>query len=133
MKLPDRRHALGVRGESDVCRIIASQGYRLLARNWKVKAGELDIVALDGEVVVFIEVKSRKIPSRAPLFDAASNLSHHQMKRNFAAAKLYRRVVRCTGLPGRFDLWEMEYNQKRQLVRALHHYDYLPPLPETPC
>lgn len=133
MKLSDRRHALGLRGESDVCRIIATQGYRLLARNWKVKAGELDIVALDGEMIVFIEVKSRKIHPRAPQFDAASNLSHHQMKRNCSAAKLYRKVFNCSGLPGRFDLWEMEYDHRRRLRRALHHYDYLPPLPEKPC
>ncbi len=129
MKLRDRRRSLGARGERDAVRLLVRQGYRLLARNWKVKAGELDIVALDGEEVVFVEVKSRRVKPPGARFDGASNLSHRQMRRNFAAAKFYRKVFRCAGLAGRFDLIEIEYDKWRRIRFAHHYYDYLPPLP----
>ena len=36
------------------------QGYRLLAQNWRRREGELDLVALDGTTLVFLEVKTRR-------------------------------------------------------------------------
>ncbi len=36
-----------------------AQGYTVLARNWKVRAGELDVIAQRGRIVVFCEVKTR--------------------------------------------------------------------------
>jgi putative endonuclease len=51
--------ALGRRGEGLAARHLAADGYRLLARNWRCPAGEIDIVATDGDVLVVVEVKTR--------------------------------------------------------------------------
>lgn len=54
-----RRHAVGRAGEEQAARHLAAQGLVVVARNWRCRLGELDLVALDGRQVVFVEVKSR--------------------------------------------------------------------------
>jgi putative endonuclease len=51
--------ALGVRGEELAVQHLVHQGYRLLARNYRTRHGELDVIAEDGLEVVFVEVKTR--------------------------------------------------------------------------
>ena len=58
--VPDRRRIrLGARGEEAAARWYAAAGYEILARNWRCRDGELDLVAARGPVVVFCEVKTR--------------------------------------------------------------------------
>jgi len=52
------RQTLGRRAEELVARRLADRGWRILARNFRTRAGELDLVALDGDVLVFVEVKA---------------------------------------------------------------------------
>jgi putative endonuclease len=54
-----QRLALGDFGERRACRHLVSNGFVVLDRNWRCAAGEIDIVARDGEVVVVCEVKTR--------------------------------------------------------------------------
>lgn len=54
------RKALGRLGEELAARALAKQGYRIRERNWRCPAGELDIVAEDGGVLAFVEVKARR-------------------------------------------------------------------------
>ncbi|WP_302452734.1 YraN family protein [Victivallis vadensis] len=116
--------ALGRRGEAAACRLLEAKGVDILARNWRVKAGELDIVARDGAGVVFVEVKTLH---RKGFFRPLDNLSAHQKKRNFQAAQLYLRMIGGTGLPVRFDLVEVVASRWR-LREIRHHHDYLPRL-----
>ena len=53
------RRWLGNRGERTAERYLASQGMRILARSFRTRRGEIDLVALDGPQVVFVEVKTR--------------------------------------------------------------------------
>lgn len=50
---------LGRRGEDAACELLRGKDYIILERNWACPAGEADIVALDGDVLVFVEVKTR--------------------------------------------------------------------------
>src|SRR3954454_16686511 len=52
------RLRLGRRAEDIVARLLSEKGWRILARNARTRFGELDIVALDGRTLVFIEVKA---------------------------------------------------------------------------
>jgi putative endonuclease len=52
------RQRLGRRAEDLVAARLRSRGWRLVARNARLPSGELDIVALDGSVLVFVEVKA---------------------------------------------------------------------------
>ena len=50
---------LGRRGEDAAARFLYRHGYEILERNWTCAAGEADIIARDGDWVVFVEVKTR--------------------------------------------------------------------------
>ncbi|PJE68462.1 YraN family protein, partial [Candidatus Shapirobacteria bacterium CG10_big_fil_rev_8_21_14_0_10_38_8] len=50
---------LGGRGESLAVDILRKQGYKILQRNFSCKIGEIDIIALDDNVLIFVEVKTR--------------------------------------------------------------------------
>lgn len=57
----DEAVKLGRRGEDAACHWLATlKGYRVVARNWRCEAGEIDIVAQDGAVWVFVEVRTRR-------------------------------------------------------------------------
>ena len=53
-------HALGKSGEKTALRYLKDKKYRILARNFRLFRGEIDIIALDRKILVFVEVKTRK-------------------------------------------------------------------------
>ena len=53
------RSSVGRRGEEAACAYLAERGYRILDRNWRCRLGEIDIVAERGDIVVFVEVRTR--------------------------------------------------------------------------
>ena len=58
--MPPDRISLGKAGEDYACRELERQGYEILARRFRTRLGEIDIVARDGDTLVFIEVKARR-------------------------------------------------------------------------
>ncbi len=56
----DPRHSLGRRGEQLAAEHFERLGYRVVARNYRTRFGELDLVVTDDEVLVFCEVKTRR-------------------------------------------------------------------------
>ena len=54
-----QRISLGKTGEDLACRELEKRGYAIVARRYRVRSGEIDIVARDGVTLVFIEVKAR--------------------------------------------------------------------------
>ncbi|WP_238357789.1 YraN family protein [Cohnella zeiphila] len=61
---PDRRRATGRAAEEAAARYLGENGFRILERNWRCRTGELDLIALDGETLVFVEVRSRRGSAR---------------------------------------------------------------------
>jgi putative endonuclease len=58
--MSDARAKRGAAAEAYVARRLEREGYRILERNWFARVGELDIVALQDDVLVFVEVRVRK-------------------------------------------------------------------------
>jgi putative endonuclease len=54
------RMSLGASGEDAALRAYRTRGYRAVARNWRCRAGELDLVLERGDTLVFCEVKTRR-------------------------------------------------------------------------
>jgi putative endonuclease len=55
----DRRRLLGTRGEDLAADHLRARGYRVIERNFRVRSGELDLIAADRHALVFCEVKTR--------------------------------------------------------------------------
>ncbi len=63
----DRRHILGRVGERLALEHYERLGFRLLERNYRSPAGELDLIVYDGETIVFAEVKTRRAGGLDPV------------------------------------------------------------------
>jgi len=59
MKSPTK-YALGMDGQQAAEAFLCEKGLRILARNYRIRSGEIDLIAQDGTYLVFIEVKTRK-------------------------------------------------------------------------
>ena len=116
---------LGIKGENAAVKHLEYCGMTILARNFRCRPGELDVVALDGNELVFVEVKSLRY---RPGFAPAVNLSMHQRKRNRNAAKLYYKLIGSPPLVSRFDLVEVIF-YRNILISLRRTENYLLPLP----
>jgi len=67
-----RKSVLGKAGESHALRFLEAHGHRLVTRNWYCQSGELDLVTLDGDMLVFVEVKTRRGERAGRADDAVS-------------------------------------------------------------
>ena len=114
---------LGRAGERAAARYLELCGCRILARNARTFGGELDIVALDGGVLLFVEVKTLR---EKPGFSPIGNLSPAQRRRNRRAAMHYMALLPQRIVAWRFDLIEVVY-RKNKVVQLRRHPDYLPP------
>jgi len=80
---PERLEAFnfGLTAEDRAAEHLSAQGFAITARRWRCPAGEIDIVAHRGDLLIFVEVKAR-----ARLDDAAYSVSQRQKRRIAAAA-----------------------------------------------
>lgn len=85
----DRRLPLGRRGENAAARFLARRGYIIVARGQRGQIGELDLVAVDGRTVVFVEVKTRTTQDAGHPADAVDEAKQRQLTR-LALAYLQR-------------------------------------------
>lgn len=87
-------------GEEVACALLQARGYRIIARNWSSRMGEIDIIARDGDVLVFVEVKTR---SNVSYGGAAAAVGRHKQRRVICAAGQFLAATQCD-LPARFDV-----------------------------
>jgi putative endonuclease len=72
---------LGKRGEALAAEHLVARGYAILERNWRCAIGEIDIVALDADEVVFVEVKTRTSVTFGHPFEAITSVKLARMRR----------------------------------------------------
>lgn len=72
---------LGYRGEKLAFKFLQEQGYDIVARNVKGRSGEVDLVAYDGNLLAFIEVKTRTSTRFGYPFEAVSDKKQDQIRR----------------------------------------------------
>lgn len=77
----DIRSILGRSGERAGERFLRRKGYRIVVRNYRCPSGELDLIALDGTTVVFVEVKTRAGDEHADPQDAVTPVKQQRMGR----------------------------------------------------
>jgi putative endonuclease len=93
----------GVRAEELSAQFLSRAGLRIIARNWRCRHGEIDLIAEDGATLVFAEVRLRK---RGLFGGAAESVTVAKRARLVAAASLYAAGKRER--PMRFDVLLLE-------------------------
>ena len=76
---------LGQRGERLAERALVGRGYEILDRNWRCPSGEIDLVARDGDDLVFVEVKTRASTAFGHPFEAITAAKLARLRRLAAA------------------------------------------------
>jgi len=97
----DQRHALGKMGEELAAAFLMDQGLRIVERNLKNVFAEIDLVARDGDVWVFVEVKTREGVQQTSAADA---VHHSKQGRMIRAAIAYIRQYGLYDQDVRFDV-----------------------------
>lgn len=93
-------HARGAAGEEAAEAFLRLSGYRIVARNVRTKGGELDLVALDGETLCFIEIKARATQEYGRAIEAVGP----QKQRRLTKAALLFLARNRSERPCRFDV-----------------------------
>jgi putative endonuclease len=95
------RMRTGKKGEELAAAYIAEAGYRIVERNYQCIFGEIDIVAEEGETLVFIEVKSRRSEAYG---DPQLAVGHEKQKKLSRIAMHYLEEKHLRHRPARFDV-----------------------------
>jgi putative endonuclease len=108
--------AVGRWGEAAAARYLESQGWRIVARRFRVRGGEIDLVAEKGGIVAFVEVKTR---AAGALDDGAEAVGMAKRRRVARAAGMFLVRQGWTDRPCRFDLVQVRLGPGAAQVRHL--------------
>lgn len=95
------RQRVGAAAETLAMELLTARGLRCVARNWRCRSGELDLVMRDGNTLVFVEVRKR---SSARYGGASASIDSRKQTRIIRAAQAFLAGHDgCADLPARFD------------------------------
>ena len=115
------RQVLGAAGERLARRHLEHRGYRFVAANWRRPYGELDLIMRDGDVVVFVEVKTRR---GERLVTAEESLTAAQARRLLRGAQTFlAERAELAGLFWRIDLVAVTLEPTGAVSRLTHIVD----------
>ena len=112
------RKNLGQWGERLAIRYLEKIGYRILEKNWRVKEGEVDIIALDKRRFVFIEVKTRKNNTFG--YPAESITNQKQTKMIKCIKKYLEQHHTIQHYDVRLDIILISLDQKKRKIKLEH-------------
>ena len=95
---------IGKKYEDVASDYLSCRGYEILERNYSSRSGEIDIIARDGDYIVFVEVKARKDEKFGTPREA---VNWHKQQTIVKCAKSWLFRNKRTGVPVRFDVVEI--------------------------
>src|SRR5262249_51632155 len=110
--------SLGKSGEDLACRELERRGYAIVARRYRVRGGELDVIARDGDTMVFVEVKTRV--GRA-FGDAAEAVTPIKQVRITRLAEQYLVRHHLSDCPCRFDVVSVQIDADGTRVNVIQN------------
>ena len=112
------RRWFGTRSERAAERFLKRLGYRILARNYTCPSGELDIVALDGRCIVFVEVRST---GNDDVERAAASVDDAKQRRLTKLALYYLQQHGLLECAARFDVLALSWPENQREPLIVHH------------
>ncbi len=116
MNLFKSTRQIGNLGEDLACKILKQHGYKIMARNFTIRGGEIDIIARDKEILVFVEVKTRYGNEFGYAREAVTPWKLHYLKK---AALFYITQTNWGERPYRFDLVAIDYQDGQPVIELL--------------
>jgi putative endonuclease len=111
------RRWFGTRSERAATRFLKRLGHRILARNWECTQGELDLVTLDRQCIVFVEVRSTEQENTER---PAASVGHAKQERLTQLALAFMKKHRLLGRPARFDVLAISWPETQKEPRIEH-------------
>jgi putative endonuclease len=111
------RRALGDFGERIAAHRLEAEGLRILGRNVRVPGGEIDVLAEDGDELVFVEVRTRRAADGA----ANESLSAGKLRRMWRAAMAYCDANELDPACVRIDVVSVDLDAGGRVVDVFHH------------
>ena len=109
----DARQSLGKLGEELACAELQRRGYAILARRYRSRFGEIDIIARDGDTVVFVEVKAR---AGEEFGGAAAAVTGWKQRRITQMAVDFLARQRLSESPCRFDVVAVDFEDGKPRI-----------------
>lgn len=106
---------LGKNGEELAAEHLIKAGFKIVARNWRYKRDEIDIIASNSEHVIFVEVKTR---TSNYIGNPEEAVTQAKQKRLVKAAHAYLETIDAN-LEARFDIIAIISNQKTQEIKHI--------------
>lgn len=106
---------IGERGEDAAADDYRRRGYRIVARNWRCRIGELDLVVESGGVLVFCEVKSRRGAALGGGYEAVTRRKQAKLR---AVAEAFLQADRSRPQAIRFDVASVAFLRDRSSVEV---------------
>ena len=103
-------------GENLAAAYLERQGFRILTRNFRTRCGEIDLVAEHEGELVFVEVRSLRLPAR---YLPEETITFEKQKRLSLAAQAYLQSNRQEDAVARFDILAVEIDGSKHTVRHL--------------
>lgn len=108
---------LGTYGEVLAARHLREQGHDIVTTNFRCRLGEIDIISVDGDTMVFTEVKTR-ISRYIPAIDCVNNTKRKRINRT---ARVFVAAYKVKYQKFRFDVIEVYMKDQRTLEKIVHH------------
>jgi putative endonuclease len=118
-----RAKPLGERGEGAAARFLKRRGYRILGRRVDTRHGELDIIAVDGRTIVFVEVKTRHSHEAGHPTEAVDEQKQERLTR---AALAYLKAQGLLQYTSRFDVVAIDWPAGARRPTVEHFVDAFP-------
>lgn len=116
------KRKVGTAYEAQAVRFLQEEGYTVLERNFRSRVGEIDIIALDGEYLVFIEVKYRKTAGSGYPEEAVGAAKQRRISRAAEYYCMIRGISPDAGI--RFDVIAIDGGQIRCFKNAFPYCGY---------
>jgi putative endonuclease len=114
---------LGERGELVAARFLKRAGYRIVTTRLKQRYGEIDIVAVEGQTIVFVEVKTRRLDLTTQPAEAVDEVRQRRLTRAALAFLKYHGLLEYAS---RFDVIEIIWAADASQPKIRHIVDAFP-------
>lgn len=118
--MPKGRKELGELAEAVAASHLRRKGYQILVQNYRCRYGEIDLIAFDGQTLVFVEVRAK---ATASFGKPEESIGFSKQRKIRAVARHYLVTKWQRGSRCRFDVIAVEFDASREKVTRLEHIE----------